>query len=126
MATDTAKYKAQLEEILTRVTEELAAIGIHDPKNPQNWIAVPDGVETTIADPNVAADRVEEWDERRSTLAELETRYNNVNRALQKIESGTFGICEISGEEIEADRLDANPAARTCKTHIEDEANLPK
>ena len=33
--------------------------------------------------------------------------------ALEKIEAGKYGICEVSGEEIEADRLEAYPSAKT-------------
>ena len=124
--TDTAKYKTALENELKQVTEELSTIGIHNPENPSDWIAVPEGTERAEADPNVGADRVEEWDERRAVLAELETRYNNVKRALKKIEAGTYGTCEVSGEPIEPDRLDANPAARTCKVHMEEDNNLPQ
>lgn len=53
----------------------------------------------------------------------LEQRYKNVTDALAKIESddGSYGVCEISGETIEEDRLAANPAARTCKAHMEQE-----
>lgn len=122
---DTAKYKALLTEELAKLNSELAAIGIHNPENPSDWIAVPEGISTHEADPNVAADRVEEWDERRALVATLETRYNNLTRALKKIEEGTYGVCEISGNPIEEDRLDANPAARTDKEHIEQEAELP-
>lgn len=48
----------------------------------------------------------------------LQTRLTDVNAALGKIEAGTFGICEVSGEPIEADRLEANPAARTNKANM--------
>jgi len=99
---------------------------IHNPEVESDWIATPEGVGVGEPDPNVAADRVEEWDERRALVATLETRYNNVTRALKKIEEGAYGVCEISGEEIESDRLDANPSARTCKAHLEEEANLPR
>lgn len=122
---DTAKYKAQLEEMRTTLTEELKTLGIQNPEVPEDWQATPQGVDVAQADPNVGADRVEDWDTRRATIAQLETRYNNINRALGKIEAGTFGICEISGEEIEADRLEANPAARTNKANINNEADLP-
>lgn len=125
MAVDTAQYKDRLEQELATLTEELKTLGIHNPDVPEDWQATPTGVATGEADPNVGADRVEDWDERRATLSLLETRYNNLNRALKKIEAGTYGVCEISGEEIEAERLDANPAARTCKAHINDEADLP-
>lgn len=122
---DTEQYKNRLEIMLAELTEELQTLGIHNPEVPEDWQAIPADVETAEADPNVGADRVEDWEERRATLAELETRYNNLRLALKKIEDGTFGVCELGGEEIEADRLDANPAARTCKAHINNEADLP-
>lgn len=125
MALDTAMYKDRLIELRHELTRELKSIGIHDPETPENWIAIPEGVDVGEADENVGADRVEEWEERVSTLALLETRWNNVNRAIKKIEAGTYGICEISGEEIEEARLDANPAARTCIEHKEEEIDLP-
>lgn len=34
-----------------------------------------------------------------------------IDRALEKIEEGTYGICDISGEEIPFKRLDAVPYA---------------
>lgn len=34
-----------------------------------------------------------------------------IDRALEKIEEGTFGICDISGEEIPMKRLEAIPYA---------------
>lgn len=123
---DTQKYKAQLEEMLVELTGDLVEIGVQDPENPANWTEVTTDMETNSADPNDVADRTEEWDERKATVAVLETRYNNIRRALKKIEEGTYGVCEISGEQIEEDRLDANPAARTSKAHMEEEMNLPQ
>ena len=117
-------YKGRLDAMLTEVVAELTGIGVHDPENPADWIAVPEALELTEADENVQADRVEEWNERTATLAALETRYNNIKRALQKIDEGTYGRCEIGGEAIEEERLNANPAARTCKAHMEEEATL--
>ena len=72
------------------------------------------------ADLNDVADRTEEYDARRAELAVLENRWNEVRAALKKIAVGTYGICEISGEPIEEDRLDVNPAARTCKEHMDE------
>lgn len=125
--TDTSTYKARLEADLAKITEDLKGIGVHNPDVPSDWEAIPEPIDGHAeADPNDVADRVEEWNEREGTVATLEARYNNIVRALKKIEDGTYGICEISGEPIEADRLDANPAARTCKTHIEEESSLSR
>ena len=122
--TDTKQYSKQLQDLLQTLHTNLETIAVYDEAS-GDWVAKPDGTEVAEADPNVTADVVEDWNERRATLSQLETRYNNVKRALRKIEDGTYGICEISGEPIETDRLAANPAARTCKQHMDEEANLP-
>lgn len=122
---NTSEYKTRLQTDLAVITADLQEIGIHNPEVPEDWIPVPADTGINEADENISADRAEDLEEKTATLGALEARYNNIVRALTKIEAGTFGICEISGEEIEADRLDANPAARTCKAHMNDEATLP-
>ena len=41
----------------------------------------------------------------------IERRLGEVDRALQKIEEGSYGICEDTGEEIPRGRLEAVPEA---------------
>jgi RNA polymerase-binding transcription factor DksA len=128
---DTKGYEQKLSQELARVTAELQTLGVHDTKNPADWIATPDTDEDGLEpDPTDAADRVEEWDEHAAIVAELERQYNDVSRALKKIrekvDGSAYGACEVCGKEIEPDRLDANPAARTCKAHLEEEANLAR
>ncbi len=41
----------------------------------------------------------------------IERRLGEVDRALQKIEEGTYGVCEDTGEEIPRGRLEAVPEA---------------
>lgn len=125
MAIDIETQKTKLTAMLESVTEELKGLGIHNPEVPQDWIATPGEVIDAEADENVAADRVEEWDERRANLSVLERQYNDIVRALRKIEDGTYGICEVSGEPIEEARLAANPAARTMIAHADEESTLP-
>lgn len=122
---ETAQYKTRLEALLQDVTEELQSLGIKNPQNPDDWIAIPEREKAGEADLNVAADVSEDWAERRATLSQLEVRYANITRALRKIEEGTYGLCEVGEEQIETDRLDAHPAARTCKAHMDTEENLP-
>lgn len=51
-------------------------------------------------------------------LVNLEERerkiLEEIERALEKIENGTYGICERCGEPIEEKRLEAKPYARYC------------
>jgi DnaK suppressor protein len=72
-----------------------------------------------MADENEAADQLEDFEERQAETATLQERRTEIKDALTKIDDGKYGICEVSGEEIEEDRLEANPAARTCKAHME-------
>jgi sigma-B regulation protein RsbU (phosphoserine phosphatase) len=41
-----------------------------------------------------------------------------VDAALQRIDDGTFGICETCHDTIEADRLERNPMVRFCLDHL--------
>lgn len=115
---DTDYFKEKLEEELFLVEKELNNIGRKNPDNKNDWEAEPTLMNEDSADPNETADNIEEFEENTAVLKELEIRYNNIKDTLAKIEEGKFGICEISGEPIEEDRLIANPAARTCKKHM--------
>ena len=46
--------------------------------------------------------------------ANLEKELRDVLDALEKMEAGTYGICEKTGAEIPIERLRAYPAARTA------------
>jgi len=47
----------------------------------------------------------------------LAIQLNLVEKALEKIANNTYGKCDVCGEEIPEDRLEANPAALTCIEH---------
>ena len=54
-----------------------------------------------------------------SIVARADTELAEIDRALEKLEDGRYGICEACGGPIGDDRLEAFPAARFC---IEDQA----
>ncbi len=60
------------------------------------------------------ATEVEEFIENVAVKESLEQQLKNVKDALQKIENGTYGICESCGGEIKRERLTVNPSARRC------------
>ncbi len=122
---DTQQHKQTLHTELLQITHELKELGVENPDVPGDWISTPKDPVQNEADENIAADNSEDWQERRGTLSALETRFNNIKRALQKITDGAYGVCEIGGEEIEEDRLAVNASARTCKAHLDNEADLP-
>jgi len=117
-------FKQKLETEKTLLEAELASVGRVNPEHPTDWEATASNTDTQRADENEVADNMEELENNTAILKQLEVRYNEVIRALDKIEAGTFGVCEVSGEQIELDRLEANPAARTSKAHMGEEGVL--
>src|SRR3989449_9234866 len=63
---------------------------------------------------------------------QLTALLNEVDAALQRLESGTYGLCEVCHDTVEADRLISNPLERFCLDHLnakerralEDDLNL--
>jgi DnaK suppressor protein len=47
----------------------------------------------------------------------LREQLDDVQRALDKLDAGSYGTCEACGETITPDRLEAMPATRFCITH---------
>ncbi len=121
----TSAYKKILETELAEITHSLEELGVQNPNAPEDWITTPEEPSKNESDPNDFGDRSEAWQERRGTLSALETRCNNIKRALSKIDAGTYGTCELCKNEIEEDRLSVNPAARTCKADLDNESQLP-
>src|SRR5579884_1890894 len=54
-----------------------------------------------------------------SILEQVEAELADVEHALTRLESGTYGTCEACGKPIDDARLEAQPATRFC---VEDQA----
>jgi RNA polymerase-binding transcription factor DksA len=116
---DIGAFKVLLEKERGALREQLTSVARQNPNNPSDWVGEAErDLDAHDADPNDAADRFESLEEHRIIADELETRFNEVNAALERIKDGTYGICVVSGEHIEVDRLNANPSATTCKAHM--------
>ncbi len=81
-------------------------------------------VEDRSADP---MDRAS-FDEGRDYLIRIRSRENRLLRkieeALERISDGTYGTCDVCGEEIGSSRLEARPVTTcciSCKTRMEAE-----
>jgi RNA polymerase-binding transcription factor DksA len=58
-----------------------------------------------------------------SILEQVEAELSDVQRALQRLDDGTYGTCEACRQPIGDERLAAQPAARFCVAHqVEAEA----
>jgi len=115
---DTQHFQEKLLEEKAKLIAELETVGKVNPNNPDDWEPTVAEKGDSTADPNDSADTIEEYEANSALISELEVQLKEINVALEKIESGTYGVCEISGHPIEKDRLEANPSARTCKAHL--------
>jgi DnaK suppressor protein len=59
-----------------------------------------------------------EQGENKALASQLRTELDEVERALAKLDDGTYGRCETCGQAIVAARLEAMPAARYCIDHV--------
>lgn len=118
MAINTEHFKEKLLKEKAALEAELSRVATKDPNNSSNWEPKPTERDSSQADENLAADSIEEYEENTAITNSLEARYRDVKSGLDKIKHGVYGKCQICKKEIEEDRLEANPAARTCKEHI--------
>jgi len=58
-------------------------------------------------------------DMRKNLMSEARQSLVYVENALSRIENGTYGECEVCGEQIEEQRLEALPYATLCMEHAE-------
>lgn len=71
---------------------------------------------------NHPADHGTELYEREKDIAlneHSEREMKDINQALQAIENGSYGKCEVCGTDIPAERLEAMPTALRCVDHAE-------
>ncbi len=80
--------------------------------------------ERTTDNAAVDAEAAEQFGHERvvAMKAEIDDSLRRISRALEKINDGTFGICEGCGKEILEKRLRIDPAVRLCveceKNHV--------
>src|ERR1043165_8909691 len=106
---DLEHFKKKLMAELAVVEEELKDIAVPDqevgwlPKRPEMDVMPPAQEKTEMGAMH------EEMEERDEEITTLKARWSEIKHALEKIDRGTYGRCEVSGEPIEEDRLEANP-----------------
>lgn len=118
MKIDTTVFKEKLLNERSVLEKELSSLAIKNPSNPSDWDAVTPSNDTDVAEEGEVADSMERFENSNGETDQLEKQLKDVNDALLKIENDNFGFCEICEQEIEEDRLEANPSARTCKAHM--------
>lgn len=106
------ELKQKLESEKESIQKELESFAKKDDKPEGDWeTKYPNREE---GDKEEEADEVGEYENMLSVEYSLELKLKNVNSALEKIQNGTYGICERCGKEIDDERLKACPEAVTC------------
>ncbi|MCX6787045.1 MAG: TraR/DksA family transcriptional regulator [Candidatus Kaiserbacteria bacterium] len=113
----TEYFKKKLEEEKIKLESEMGSIGRRNPAVPNDWEPTPldTGMESNPID---QADVTTNRENNVAVLADLEARYDAVLAALLRIDTKTYGKCEVCGKEIGEARLEADPAATTCVLHL--------
>lgn len=111
---DLSYFTEKLKREKTLLEEELATISCVNPNNSKERDATTTDIEVDSADENEVADKMEELEENKAILGQLEPQLNSVNAALKRIAEGTYGVCDTCSKSIEKERLEANPSATTC------------
>jgi RNA polymerase-binding transcription factor DksA len=65
--------------------------------------------------PSAASDAT--LDEARALLARAEDELHAIERAIERLEDGTYFTCELCGSPIAPERLAAVPTERSCEAH---------
>ena len=112
------KIKEKLEEERDSLLEQMKDMGKLNSETGE-WETIPEELEFPESDENDKADRFENFEARSSMMKILEPRLNNILKALKGLNRESFSKCEVCKKEIESARLEVNPAARTCKNHLE-------
>lgn len=115
---DKKKIKEKLEKERDTLMEDLQGMGKLNSET-HEWEAIPQEIDFPESDENDKADRFEDFEARDSMIKTLEPRLNNILKALKQLNKESFGKCKVCKKDIEMTRLEANPAARTCKQHLE-------
>ena len=116
---DKKKIKEKLEQERDELLEQMKNMGKLNPETGE-WETIPEEIQFPESDQNDMADRFEDFEARSSMMRTLEPRLNDILKAIKSLNNDSFGKCKICKHDIEVARLEANPAARTCKKHLEE------
>ena len=104
--TELSTLRAQLEDERARLASQISVLDVgHDQSL---------AYDENFADSGQVA---AEQGENKALLNQLNEQLADVERALAKMDKGTYGLCERCGEPIAEARLEAMPATRFCIKH---------
>jgi DnaK suppressor protein len=102
------EFRGLLEDERMRILGSLAVLREDGQRNMEDEVGLPGGVGADTA--SVTFDR-----ELGEGIEEGVTQtLNQIDRAIARLDEGTYGLCERCGKQIALERLIARPAATLC------------
>lgn len=106
------EQKGKLKKAKEKLEKELSSFARKNDKVDGDWITNYPRFEG--GDLEEGADEVEEYGNKLSVSYVFEINLKRVNKALEKIKKGEYGICETCGGKISKGRLEVYPQAESC------------
>lgn len=110
-------FKKKLEDRKKELERALSYVAQKNPANPEDWETTEPDMNVMISDKNELADIFEELENRAAIEDKLEEKLTFVKEALERVERGTYGVCEEGEEMIDEKRLEVYPTAKNCLEH---------
>lgn len=115
----------QLQQLAGKLRDEKQWLDAHFDSGNNNGLeqSLRDTTGELSAYDNHPADLGSEMFEREKDIAlneNAERHLTDINEALQRIESGDYGVCRTCGKAISFERLEAMPTAAYCVDHVPD------
>ncbi|PZE20850.1 TraR/DksA C4-type zinc finger protein [Paenibacillus xerothermodurans] len=116
----------QQQKLRNMLTDEKQQLEKHFEINDETAAGMEESLKSSISELSTAdnhpADIGTEMFERDRDIAVNDTidqQLDAVNRALRKLDNGDYGICEVCGDDIPYERLEAIPYTTVCVDHAE-------
>ena len=102
------KFRETLERSREELIDELRQLGADPDSGKVRQLG---DVDDNFADSaSAAAERAETL----TLIEQLSQRLSDVEHALERVDDGTYGVCERCGKDIAATRLEARPMSTLC------------
>lgn len=104
--TTLSTLRGQLDDERARLTAQITSFEVGGDESP--------AYDDNFADSGQVA---AEQGENQALLNQMNEQLDDIDHALQKMDDGTYGQCEVCGKAIAEARLEAMPATRFCIDH---------
>ena len=109
------QMKEKLLDMRKHLESDLADVTQKDPQHPGQLNAVYNtGAESADTSEDDVSEKVSAYADEVALIGELETQLRDVQKALDSIAKGDYGICKYCGKDIDAKRLEARPSSSSC------------